>query len=241
MKVRRRTFTSLLELNQCLKDHLIIFNQKRHRIFGRTREEMYLDEKRSLRELPSDRYKVATHSRAKLGRDCHLVFDHNFYSAPHLHRGLELDIWASGKLVEIHHEGSRVALHARQVTTSRKFITDTNHYPPAQQAFAEEDIQTIIVRADRTGRETSKLVRGLLEGVCPLKHFRRCQGIVALAWKYTPEHLEQACEMANRFDNHNVQYLERVIKARRGVKTRETNEIKQRSFNPHLRGLSNLH
>jgi hypothetical protein len=64
---------------------------------------------------------------------------------------------------------------------------------------------------------------------------------VALAWTYTPEHLEFACEMANRFNNHNVPYLERVIKARKGVATRESIEIKQRSFNPHLRGLDNIH
>ena len=240
MKVRNRTFTSLLELNQCLKEHLVIFNRKKHRIFGRTREEMYLDEKPHLRELPMDRYKVATHSRAKLGRDCHLSFDRNFYSSPHGLRGLNLDIWSSSKTVEIYHEGERVAFHARQTTTSGKFITDPNHYPPAQQAYAEEDIQTIILRAERTGPQTLLLVRGLLESPCPLKHFRRCQGIVALGWKYTPEHLEAAAEMANRFNNSGVQYLERVIKTRKGVETRETNEIKQRSFNPHLRGI-NIH
>jgi transposase len=241
MKVRNRTFTSLLELNQCLKEHLIIFNRKKHRIFGRTREEMYLEEKLHLRELPMDRYKVATHSRAKLGRDCHLTFDRNFYSSPHTLRGFDLDVWASSKLIEIYHEGVRVALHPRQTMRTGKFETDKNHYPPAQQAFAEEDIQTIIVRAERTGPQTAQLVRGLLEGFWPLKHFRRCQGIVALSWKYTPEHLEVAAEMANRFNNPNVQYLERVIRARKGAPTRETNEIKQRSFNPHLRGVNTIH
>lgn len=241
MKVRNRTFTSLLELNQCLKEHLMIFNRKKHRIFGRTREEMYLDEKVHLRELPMDRYKVATHSRAKLARDCHLSFDRNFYSSPHTLRGRDLDIWASSKIFEIYYEGDRVALHARQSTTSGKFVTDTNHYPPAQQAFAEEDVQAAIARAERVGPETLRLVKGLLESPCPLKHFRRCQGIVALAWKYTPEHLEAAAEMANRFNNLNVQYLERVIKTRRGVETRETDEIRNRSFNPHLRGIDNIH
>lgn len=44
MKVRYKTFTSLVELNQCLKEHLIIFSQKQHRIFKRTREEMFKDE-----------------------------------------------------------------------------------------------------------------------------------------------------------------------------------------------------
>lgn len=241
MKVRNRTFTSLLELNRCLKEHLVIFNQKKHRIFRRTREEMYIDEKPYLRDLPVEKYKVATHSRAKLGRDCHLSFARNFYSAPHALRGLTLDIWASGKLVEVYHDGSRVALHARQTSTKAKFVTDPNHYPPAQAAFADEDVQTIIARAEQAGVQTLRLVKGLLNSPYPLKHFRRCQGIVALAWKYSSQHLEAACELANRFNNPSVQYLERVIKARRGVETKEDNDIKQRSFNPHLRGLSNIH
>ncbi len=222
MKVRNRTFTSLLELNQCLREHLEIFNQKVHRIFRRSRKEMYLEEKCSLRPLPVDRYKVATHHSAKLGRDCHLTFEDNFYSSPHTLRGNYLDIWASSKSIEIFHAGSRVAFHARSQTKS-KFITDNIHYPPAHQAYLEEDVQKLIERAVRTGTHTEALVKGLLEGKHPLRHLRRCQGIVALAWKYTPELLESACEMGNRFSNYNVQYLERVIKARKGVASRSRN------------------
>ena len=240
MKVRYKTFTSLLELNQCLREHLEIFNNKVHRIFKRTRREMFLEEKSHLKSLPQDPYKVAVYHRATLSRDCHLVFDQNYYSAPHHLRGKELDIWATAKTVEIFCDSERVALHGRAKTT-RKFVTDTNHYPPAQMAFAEEDVQKIIARAVAVGPETEKLIKSLLEGPQPLKHFRRSQGIVALSWKYTKEHLEAACKEANRFSNHNVQYLERVIKTRQGVKNNIENEIGQRSYNPYLRGLDNIH
>ena len=240
MKVRNRTFTSLLELNQCLRDHLVIFNQKKHRIFRRTRAEMFEAEKSALSPLPVDRYKVATHSTAKLGRDCHLSFEHNFYSSPHDLRGLQLDVWASSKVIEIYNEGRRVALHVRSRSTG-KFLTDNNHYPPDQQAYAEEDVQKIIERAVQVGPHTETLVRDLLEKGAPLKHLRRCQGIAALAWKYTPALLENAAEAANRFNNRNVQYLERVIKNLKGVSHRIESDINQRSFNPHLRGLDNIH
>ncbi len=240
MKIRYRTFTSLLELNQCLRDHLIVFNGKQHRIFKRTREEMYLDEKPHLRSLPEAPYKVAVYHRAILSRDCHLYFDKNYYSSPHHLRGKNLDIWATAKTVEIFFEGDRVAIHARYKTKS-KFATDNSHYPPAHQAFAEEDVQKIINRAVAVGPETAVLIKGLLEGPQPLKHFRRSQGIVALAWTYTPALLEVACAQANRFNNHNIQYLERVIKTREGVKRNLENEISQRSFNPHLRGVNNIH
>ena len=111
MRVRYRTFTSLVELNQCLREHLALFNRKRHRIFKRTREAMYEDERSHLKPLPEVPYRVATYHKALLSRDCHLVFDSNFYSAPHWLRGKELDIWATSLQVEIYHESERVAVH----------------------------------------------------------------------------------------------------------------------------------
>ncbi len=242
MKVRHRTFTSILELNQCLQAHLEIFNNKVHRIFKRTRKEMYLSELETLKELPAESYKVAVYSKAVLSRDCHLVFDQNYYSAPHQHRGKTLDIWATAKMVEIFENGERVAVHARGKSRN-KFITDTNHYPAAQMAFAEENIQKIIAQAGAVGPECLNLVRSLLEGNLPLKHMRRCQGIVALSWKYSRELLESACKQANGFSNYNLQYIERVIKTRSGVKQNNevTESINRKNYNPHLRGTNNIH
>jgi DNA-binding transcriptional regulator YhcF (GntR family) len=240
MRVRYKVFTSLPELNRCLREHLDLFHEKKHRIFKRTRKEMYQDEQPHLRALPLDPYNVATYSRATLSRDCHLICNENYYSAPHWLRGRELDVWATPLVVEIYSENDRVAVHARSKTTA-KFITDTNHYPPAQQAYAEEDIQKIIVRAVKVGMETEKLIKELLGGAFPLKHFRRSQGIMALAWKYSDELLEEASTEANRFSRYNVQYMERVIKTRKGVARKDDSEIAKRSYNPHLRGINNIH
>ncbi len=240
MKVRNRTFTSLLELNQCAREHLIVFNQKQHRIFKRSRSAMFLEERVHLKPLPEVPYKVAVYHRASLSRDCHLSFDHNFYSAPHHLRGKHLDIWATAKVVEIFYEAERVALHGRSRSSSR-FITDVSHYPPAQMAYAEDDVQKIITRAVDTGPETEKLIRNLLEAPEPLKHFRRSQGIIALSWKYSSKALEEACREANRFGSVRIQYLERVIKVRGGVQERIGHKVNLRSYNPYLRGISIIH
>jgi len=240
MKIRNRTFTSLLELNICLREHLEIFNNKMHRIFKRTRLEMFTEEKKSLRPLPMDTYKVATYARALLSRDCHLIYEQNYYSAPHILRGRELDIWATEKAVEIFFEGDRVAFHARSKGI-RKHITDNNHYPEAHQAYAEEDVQKIIQKATAIGIETEKLIKSLLESPQPLKYFRRCQGIIALSWKYSVSHLESACRVANLFNNTSIKYLERVIETHQGEVQKTEIEIQERSYNPFLRGLENIH
>ena len=129
MRMRNRTFTSLIELNLALKEHLVLFNNKVHRTFKQSRTAMFESERAHLMPLPQSPYVVQTFAKAKLSNDCHLIFDYGFYSSPHLLRGLDLDVWACTSSVEIYHEGVRVAFHAR-LKTQGKFRTDNNHYPP---------------------------------------------------------------------------------------------------------------
>lgn len=239
MCVRNRTFTSLIELNKCLEEYLKNFNKKIHRIFGMSREQMFESERPHLLPLPTNDYQVSTYTKATLSRDCHLRFDQNHYSAPHTLRGLDLEVWATATSVEIYHENNRVAFHGRSKTT-HKFITDPKHYPPGHQAYAEEDVIKLKSWAVSVGIETSKLVEELFSGPYPLKHFRRIQGILALSTKYSKAKLEAATTIANKYDQKNIQYLERVIKNNQhGVQTK--GEIKiVREPNPNLRGVDNI-
>ena len=243
MKVRNQTFTSLIELNKVLQEYVAAFNLKIHRTFNRTRKAMFEEsEKAALMPLPKDPYLVQTFSRAKLSRDCHLAFDHNFYSSPYGLRGLELDIWATDKAVEIYHDGARVAMHARY-RSKGKFATDVKHYPPSHQAYLEEeDIAKLKSRATSIGQETAKLIDELLSGEYPLKHLRRAQALLNFAKKYSRSDLEFAVGVANRFNNKNLQYIERVIAKSRGGQavTRNGGEPITRDMNPNLRGLDEI-
>lgn len=239
MCVRKRTFTSLIELNNCLKEYLILFHKKIHRIFGRSREEMFESERLHLLPLPLNDYQVSTHARAPLYRDCHLHFDKNYYSAPHTLRGLELEVWATATTVEIYHENNRVAFHGRGRTT-HKFITDTKHYPPGHQAYAEEDIAKYKAWALSIGQETSKLVEDLFSDPYPLKHLRRVQGILALSKKYSKGQLESSAKVANQYNQKHIPFLERVIKTNlQGVQPKGEEKI-ARDLNPNLRGVDNI-
>lgn len=240
MRVRHRTFTSLVELNLCLREHLVLFNKKQHRVFKMTREAMFAQEKPYLRALPHHPYLVAIHRKAALSRDCHLIFEKNYYSAPHKHRGKELDVWATATVVEIYCEAERLAVHSRR-TGYGQFSTDTSHYPPEQQAFAEEDLQKVLRRSERVGPQCEKLIKDLLNGSYPLKYFRRAQGILALAIDYGAIALEQACQTANLFEVRNIQYIERVIKNRAGKQSTTESKVGVRAENPYLRGINNIH
>jgi transposase len=235
--VRHRRFTSIAELNAVLREHLTAFNARTHRIFKRTRREMFEEEKACLLPLPAAPYLVAVHERALLSRDCHLHCRGNYYSAPHSLRGQKLEVWITDKTVEIHAEGARVAFHARS-RTSGKYVTDKNHYPPACQAYAEEDVVKLRAWASDIGVDTQRLVHGLLSGEHPLQYLRRAQGILNLSRRHSPEVLERASATANLFNQTHVAYLERVILQQRGAVLEQ--EGIQRGENPNLRGLSRI-
>lgn len=244
-KVRHRTFTSLVELNACLRDHLVEFNNKSHRIFRRSRAEMFAAEKDFLRPLPVQPYAVITHHRARVHPDCHLSFEKNFYSAPESLRGQLLDVWASEKTIEIYHEGTRVAVHLRSKGKGL-FVTQRNHYPEACRAHSEATPSYTKSQAARIGPKTSEFVEQMLAGETPLKNLRRAQGVVALAKKYPAEHIEEACSAAIRLNQKNYIFVERMLKKKKGgqtsgvPRTLDTGTI-LRGENPLLRGENLFH
>lgn len=240
-RIRHRTFTSLIELNASLREHLVAFHAKTHRIMRRTRAEMFESEKPFLHALPALAFNLATHHRAAPYSDCHLVFEKNYYSAPAAVRGRLLDVWATAETVEICHQGERVAFHGRSKSTG-KFVTDMKHYPPEHLAYCEAQPEQLRAQAMRGGPETGKCIESLLSGSFPLRHLRRAQGILALAHKYGgSSRLEAACLKANRFGNSNLHYIERILKNGRLEKTPEESRPIHRGPNPLLRGDGLLH
>ena len=238
MKVRNTVFTSLVGLNKVLAECLVIFNKKIHRVFRKSRLEMFENEKSFLMPLPKDTYFVSTYSKALLSRDCHLIFEKNFYSAPYTLRGNVLELWVTNKTVEIYNGMERVAFHVRKKGDG-KFSTEPNHYPKEHQAYLEEDIVNLKSRAFDIGPETSNLINELLQGPYPLRHLRRAQGILSFSRKYSKERLEKACKIANQFNNVTFYYIERVIKHGASQLTKGGEAI-QRQENPNLRGVEKI-
>jgi transposase len=211
-RVRGRTFNSLVELNRVLIEHLAIFHQKKHRIFRRSRAEMFAAEKDHLRALPSSPYIVSTHKIAIPHPDCHIAFDKNYYSVPHEHRGFEVDVWASENSVEIYRDNVRVAFHHR-AKHHGKFITNKDHYPDDKKAFIESTPTYLRSKAARMGSEISDLINEILAEPHPLKHLRRAQGILRLEQKYDRKRLERAIAQARLHSaSISCQTLEKLLK-----------------------------
>jgi transposase len=229
-KVRKRTFTSLIELNRALHEHLIEFNNKKHRILGCSRSEAFQEEKMDLGPLSEVEFMVRTHKRATLHHDCHLQFETNFYSSPWIHREKELDVWASEKAIEIFFDGSLIAQHPRS-KGKNKVITNKDHYPPAHKAYLEVTPQYLIEKSKKAGKDVHGLINSLLSGPHPLQHLRRAQGIVALIKKYPADQLNYACEHALLLKRPYIRFIEAMAKK----PAYKSSEIPKRENNPYLR------
>ena len=240
-RVRKKTFTSLVELNECLWEHLDVFHRKIHRIFKKTRLEMFAEEKPHLMPLPPKRYDVRVHKKARLHHDCHLQFDDNYYSAPWNLRGGCLDVWATDKVVEIFSNGDCVAVHNRSPSKG-KFRTDRNHYPPEKRAYLEITPDYLRKKSKELGPNVSALVERLMGVDHPLRYLRRCQGLIALSKKYSEEELDEGCSSALAFEKYHLRFIENVAKAYRGnPKHKNVMTNINRAPNPHVRGLETYH
>lgn len=235
-QVRLRKFTSLVELNHALREHLQEFNVRRHRVFRRSRAEMFTAERGELSPLPNHSYMVSTHHRAKLHADCHVVFEKNYYSAPHELRGKELDLWISAVTVEIYDEQKRVAMHPRKPPYRGIFVTDKNHYPDRHQAYFDATPQYLRDMAVKTGPDTSKIIHELLSGPFPLQYVRRCQGIIRLGDRFGKDRLEKAASKSLSLGVKTYQGIERIIKNDRYWGVAQSVTTINRGQNEHLRG-----
>ena len=243
---RRRTFTSLAEINQALAEAVAKINGKIHTRFKISREERFISlEKALLRSLPLEPYNIGEWKDATLHPDCTVHVDKNFYSAPHAYRGKELRVKLSANLVEIFLDLNRIAVHARARGKVGERIIDNAHLPENSRAYRETTPQMILTQAKFSHPELHALIDELFQADT-LAHLRRAQGLVRKAYSViqadTRERaspwIQAACAQMRRFGRVRVQLFEELIAAEKKKTTiyRDDREIQRQPGNPMVRG-----
>jgi len=243
---RRRTFTSLEEINVALGDSVSRINGKLHTRFRTSRDERFNTlEKASLRPLPVEPYSVGEWKAATLHPDCTVHVERNFYSAPHAFRGKELRVKISTNLVEIFCDLERIAVHARARGKVGERIIDNAHLPENSRAYREATPQMILAQARFAHQDLHSLIEDLFTQDT-LANLRRAQGIVRKAYsviqsdtrEISAPWIASACEQMRRFGRVRVQYFEQLLTAEKKKSTvsREDREIQRMPGNPMVRG-----
>ncbi len=243
---RRRTFTSLAEINQALRETLDRINGKIHTRFKISREERFTSlERAALRALPLEPYNIGEWKAATHHPDCTVHVDKNFYSAPHAYRGKELRVKLSANLVEIFLDLDRIAVHSRARGKVGERIVDNAHLPENSRAYRETTPQMILAQAKFSHSDLHALIDELFQADT-LAHLRRAQGLVRKAYNViqadTRERaspwIQSACAQMRRFGRVRVQLFEELLASekKKTAVCQDDREIKRQPGNPMVRG-----
>ena len=193
-KLRNRTFFSLAELNDAIRDCVAAINAKVMRRVGKSRVELLetLD-RPALKALPNEPYAYAEWKRARVAPDYHIEIADHFYSVPSKLIREVVEARFTSATVEIFHKGQRIASHAFSPVRNRH-STITEHMPSAHRRYAEWTPAKMMDDAAKIGPATVALFEAIMKAKPhPEQGFRSCLGIKSLVTSYGPERVEAAC------------------------------------------------
>lgn len=211
--LRNRTFFSLEELNQAIREKLSILNNRKFQKLDTTRAELFKAiEKPALKPLPPHPYEFADWKKATVNIDYHVEVDHHYYSVPYQLVRQQVDIRITATTVEVLFKNRRVASHRRSYRKGG-FTTLIEHRPKSHQEYLEWTPSRIIRWAGENGPHTRELVTKVIESKPhPEQGYRSCLGIIRLARKYSPQRLEAACQRALNIKAFSYKSVNSILK-----------------------------
>lgn len=195
--LRNRTFFSLAELNEAIRELLVVLNARPFKKLPGSRRSVFDEHEAALlAPLPAHPFRYRTHRSAKVHIDYHVeVFSHR-YSVPHALVGRSVEVLFDERTVEIYHGGQRVALHVRSHAKGRT-TTDASHMPASHREYARWTPERVESWAAETGPACAAVTRAIMEAhPHPELGFRACLGVISLGRRYGGCRLEAACARA---------------------------------------------
>ncbi|MFZ3324268.1 MAG: IS21 family transposase [Usitatibacter sp.] len=212
-RLRNQTFFSLAELNERIAALLVDLNDRRMRLYGASRRELFERlERATLRPLPAEPFEYGEWKEVRVNIDYHVEVDHHFYSVPHelIHEKLEAR-WTQ-TTVEILRGTERITSHARSHVRG-KHTTKPEHMPASHQKHLEWSPSRIIRWGASVGASTAALLERILASRQHPEHgYRSCLGILRLSKKYGHERLERACGRALRVNALSYKHVESTLR-----------------------------
>jgi len=202
------------ELNRKL--HLWALHVAGQRVHGTTKdrpwERFQAVEQGALLPVPPVPYDLASWKQAVLHRDCYVVFEGAYYSAPYRLVGQSLWIRAGTRTLELFTAGHElVATHDRAPRPGAR-QTLLAHLPPQKVPGLVASRETCRTQAAGIGPATTELVEGLLTHR-PEDRLRVAQRVLGLAATVGGDRLEQACARALHYGTPDYPTLQRILAA----------------------------
>jgi len=183
-----------------------------HRIHGTTRRQVQAlfeeHERGALLPLPEHRFPVFEEARRKVQRDGHITVARSYYSVPPEYLAREVWVRWDGRLVRIYNDRfQQISIHCR--VRPGAFSTQRTHLASEKISSVERGAEYLLGRARLIGPWSALWSRQMLEarGIAGM---RVLQGFLALAKRFPPVVLEEACRQAARQQRWRLRHLRRL-------------------------------
>lgn len=210
-----REFYSLESLNAAIRSALEMHNNAP--LTGRScsrREQFEEFERSALGPVNPLRFEVRQHHEATVLKNGYVRLDKHYYSVPYKLAGKKVNILYDSSSVSVFHRFELVASHERS-SKPYAYTTVTDHLPPSQKGFIEQNVEDLLKAADEMGPAVRSYIYRLIESkTYPELAYKSCMGILSLGKKVGVERLSNACRWAERSELYSYQAIENILRNR---------------------------
>ncbi len=213
-RLRNHTFYSLNELNEAIYQELELFNNRPMKDYGNSsrKERFEKHDKLFANKLPQERFiitKVKIEQTVK--KNYTICFDDHHYSVPHILAHQKVDVFQSGKCIEIYHDGCHVASHKKGVEDF-SYTMNSEHMPKNHRFMHQLSKQWYLDKASKIGTNCEKIVGLIIEKKQHIEQgFRAAQYVLNLAKAYGSDRLEIACVRAFHYNSISKGTLKSIL------------------------------
>jgi transposase len=209
-----RTFYSIEELKQAVKEELEKYNSKPMQKLKRSRRDIFLEiEKNVLRPLPEERYQFKKFSKAtaQLNYHVYLSEDKHYYSVPHTYKGKRMDIIYTESTVEIFYQHFRIASHKRDRRING-YTTVKEHMPPNHRFMDNLNPDRLLRWGQNLGTSVGRIIEKVLATKeHPEQGYKVSLGILKLEKKYGKVRLDNACRRALSYGIYSYKRIKLIL------------------------------
>ena len=207
-----REATPINQANQEVRQWcLTTAGQRQH---GTTREQPLTrfqeTEHSRLQPPPTAPYDICVWKKAKLHRDCYVVFDNAYYSAPFQLVSQQLYIRGGATAVNLYDRDYQLVATHERATAAGQRQTNPAHLPPTHLPGLYLDRPGCLATSDDIGPATTAVVTGLL-GDQIMERLPAARRLLALRQAHGDDRLEAACARALRFDDPSYGTVKRIL------------------------------
>ncbi|MCK5130537.1 MAG: hypothetical protein KAR40_00110 [Candidatus Sabulitectum sp.] len=198
--LRNRTFFSLQELNEAIREKLELLNNRVFSAREGSRQSQFEEfDLPALKPLPATRFEYADWKMCKVGPDYHIQYKLCRYSVHHDYKGKKVDVRVTASGVEIFYKEKRIASHMRLKGKGR-LSTYSEHMPPEHLAYKKmpSTVRKWLVSLDGSAVQLARKM--YKQEKHPSLSVRLLLGMMSLEKKYGEESFQKACGYVLRYE-----------------------------------------